>query len=82
MSMVGPRPELPEIVARYEPWQNARHLVAPGITGWWQVNRDGTVLMHHATELDVFYLEHWSVPLDLLILAKTFAIVLRGVGAF
>jgi lipopolysaccharide/colanic/teichoic acid biosynthesis glycosyltransferase len=82
MSLVGPRPELPAIVARYEPWQHARHLVAPGITGWWQINRDGVQLMHQATELDLFYLEHWSLALDLRILASTFLIVLRGIGAF
>ncbi|HEY1293537.1 MAG TPA: sugar transferase [Chloroflexota bacterium] len=82
MSLVGPRPELPEIVANYEPWQHARHLAAPGITGWWQVNRDGVHLMHQATELDLFYLEHWSVGLDLRILARTLSIVLDGVGAF
>lgn len=82
MSLVGPRPELPEIVAAYEPWQHARLLAAPGITGWWQVNRDEVHLMHQATELDLFYLEHWSVWLDLQILARTFVVVLRGVGAF
>jgi lipopolysaccharide/colanic/teichoic acid biosynthesis glycosyltransferase len=82
MSLVGPRPELPEIVARYQPWQHSRHLVAPGITGWWQVNRDGVRLMHEATELDLYYIEHWSLGLDLLILARTLSIVLRGVGAF
>jgi lipopolysaccharide/colanic/teichoic acid biosynthesis glycosyltransferase len=82
MSIVGPRPELPEIVAQYEPWQNQRHLVAPGITGWWQVNRDGSRLMHQSTDLDLYYIEHWSVGLDLQILARTLLIVLRGVGAF
>jgi lipopolysaccharide/colanic/teichoic acid biosynthesis glycosyltransferase len=82
MSLVGPRPELPGIVAGYEPWQHLRLLVAPGITGWWQVNRDGVRLMHEATELDLFYLENWSVALDLLILTRTIKIVLRGVGAF
>jgi len=82
MSLVGPRPELPEIVARYEPWQHLRHVVAPGITGWWQIERDGVHLMHEATELDLFYLEHWSIGLDLQILARTVVIVLRGVGAF
>jgi len=82
MSLVGPRPELPEIVARYEPWQHARHLVRPGITGWWQVNRDGVHMMHEATELDLFYVEHWSLGLDMNILARTLAIVMRGVGAF
>jgi lipopolysaccharide/colanic/teichoic acid biosynthesis glycosyltransferase len=82
MSVVGPRPELPHIVARYEPWQHARHLVPPGITGWWQVNRTDGVLMHQATLLDLYYVEHWSVWLDLRILTRTAAIVLRGVGAF
>jgi lipopolysaccharide/colanic/teichoic acid biosynthesis glycosyltransferase len=82
MSLVGPRPELPDIVAHYEPWQHARHMASPGITGWWQINRDGIHLMHQATELDLFYLENWSVGLDFYILARTLAIVLRGVGAF
>ncbi|MBV9328796.1 MAG: sugar transferase [Chloroflexi bacterium] len=82
MSLVGPRPELPHIVAQYEPWQHSRHLAAPGITGWWQVNRDGVHLMHQSTELDLFYLEHWSIGLDLRILVRTLGIVLRGVGAF
>jgi exopolysaccharide biosynthesis polyprenyl glycosylphosphotransferase len=82
MSMVGPRPELPEIVARYEPWQHRRHAVCPGITGWWQVNRDGRRLMHESIELDLYYLAHWSVTLDLLILLRTVRIVLGGVGAF
>jgi lipopolysaccharide/colanic/teichoic acid biosynthesis glycosyltransferase len=82
MSLVGPRPELPEIVAKYEPWQHLRHVVPPGITGWWQVNRDGVRLMHEATELDLYYVEHWSVRLDLLILARTLLVAMRGVGAF
>ena len=82
MSLVGPRPELPEIVAEYEPWQHARFLVTPGITGWWQVNRDGRVLMHHATHLDLYYVEHASLKLDLEILVRTVVIVLRGIGAF
>src|SRR5204863_9751250 len=45
-SLVGPRPELPSIVAMYEPWQHGRHLVAPGITGRWQVNRAGDRASH------------------------------------
>ena len=81
MSLVGPRPELPMIVARYEPWQHERHQVMPGITGWWQVNRDDR-LMHEATELDVYYVAHQSLWLDLVILVKTAKVVLRGFGAF
>jgi lipopolysaccharide/colanic/teichoic acid biosynthesis glycosyltransferase len=82
MSLVGPRPELPEIVARYEPWQHARHLVTPGITGWWQVNRDAARLMHEATELDLHYVRHQSFWLDLVILVRTARAVLSGAGAF
>jgi lipopolysaccharide/colanic/teichoic acid biosynthesis glycosyltransferase len=81
MSLVGPRPELPPIVATYESWQHQRHLVPPGITGWWQVNRDER-LMHQATALDVYYVQHQSLWLDLVILARTVAVVIRGIGAF
>lgn len=82
MSLVGPRPELPQIVAGYEPWQHARHLVRPGITGWWQVSRDGRRLMHQQTELDLYYLEHQSLRLDLCILWRTVGVLARGIGAF
>ena len=82
MSLVGPRPELPEIVARYEPWQHARHLVTPGITGWWQVNRDPHRLMHEATELDLHYVRHQSLALDLWILLRTLGAIISGSGAF
>jgi lipopolysaccharide/colanic/teichoic acid biosynthesis glycosyltransferase len=81
MSLVGPRPELPHIVARYEPWQHARHLVSPGITGWWQINRDER-LMHEATELDLQYVFQHSLSMDMLILLRTATAVLRGRGAF
>jgi lipopolysaccharide/colanic/teichoic acid biosynthesis glycosyltransferase len=82
MSLVGPRPELPEIVMLYEPWQHARHLVSPGITGWWQINRDARRLMHQATELDLHYVCHRSLWLDVLILLRTADAVVRGRGAF
>jgi lipopolysaccharide/colanic/teichoic acid biosynthesis glycosyltransferase len=82
MTLVGPRPELPEIVATYEPWQHARHLVTPGITGWWQVNRDPQRLMHEATELDLHYIRHQSLWLDMWILLRTIGAVASGRGAF
>ena len=84
MSIVGPRPELPAIVAAYEPWQHARHAMRPGVTGWWQVTREdlGDKLMHEATELDLYYVTHASFRLDALILWRTLGIVTRGVGAF
>lgn len=86
MSLIGPRPEMPYLVAGYQPWQHARHLIRPGITGWWQVNRsDGWLeglLMHEATELDLYYVLHQSAWLDFVILLRTFGAVLRGSGAY
>jgi lipopolysaccharide/colanic/teichoic acid biosynthesis glycosyltransferase len=82
MSLVGPRPELPIIVAAYEPWQHGRHLVPPGITGWWQVNRVGDCLMHEATELDIYYVHNCSILLDLWILARTLGAIVAGSGAY
>jgi lipopolysaccharide/colanic/teichoic acid biosynthesis glycosyltransferase len=71
MSMVGPRPELPEIVRRYEPWQHDRHLVKPGVTGPWQVsNRNGDLMYQH-TEIDLDSLAQISFTHDLAILLKT-----------
>jgi exopolysaccharide biosynthesis polyprenyl glycosylphosphotransferase len=86
MSLIGPRPEMPYLVAGYQSWQHARHLVRPGITGWWQVNRsDGWlegVLMHEATDLDLYYVQHQSPWLDLQIVLRTFGAVVRGSGAY
>lgn len=83
MSLVGPRPELPEIVeARYAPWQYRRFLVPQGMTGWWQVTGRGEKLLCEHTEDDLYYLEHASLRFDLLILFKTVGAVLRREGAF
>ncbi len=82
MSLVGPRPELPEIVAGYEPWQHARHVVRPGLTGWWQVSGRSDRPMHEHTDLDIYYIEHLSPVMDIAIAIKTVRVVLRGHGAF
>jgi lipopolysaccharide/colanic/teichoic acid biosynthesis glycosyltransferase len=71
MSIVGPRPEMVQIVEHYQPWQHARHLVKPGITGLWQVSARGEVPMHEATHIDVDYIENLSFVTDLRILLKT-----------
>ncbi|MGA9595904.1 MAG: sugar transferase [Acidimicrobiia bacterium] len=71
MSLVGPRPELPEIVAKYEDWQHRRHQVKPGITGLWQVSERGDVPMHEATDIDIEYVESLSLAYDLRILMLT-----------
>jgi exopolysaccharide biosynthesis polyprenyl glycosylphosphotransferase len=82
MSLVGPRPELPYLVEKYKPWQRKRFAVPQGMTGWWQVNGRSEKLMHLHTEEDLFYVQHYSLWLDLRILFKTFWVVLRGTGAF
>jgi len=82
MSLVGPRPELPEIVSAYETWQHQRHLVRPGITGWWQTHGRSNLMMHDHTDLDIYYVQHISFAMDMRILLGTFrAIVVRS-GAF
>jgi exopolysaccharide biosynthesis polyprenyl glycosylphosphotransferase len=82
MSLVGPRPELPYLVDKYEPWQRKRFTVPQGMTGWWQINGRGEKTMHLHTEEDLYYVQHYSLWLDLRILFKTFWVVLRGKGAF
>jgi exopolysaccharide biosynthesis polyprenyl glycosylphosphotransferase len=82
MSMVGPRPELPWVADRYEPWQRKRFAVPQGLTGWWQVNGRSDKPMHLHTEDDLYYIQHYSLWMDMFILLKTPWVVLRGKGAF
>jgi lipopolysaccharide/colanic/teichoic acid biosynthesis glycosyltransferase len=72
LSLVGPRPELPEVVAHYEPWQHARHWVRPGITGLWQVTKRGNgEPMHEHVDSDLKYMRSLSASTDLRILLLT-----------
>lgn len=82
MSFIGPRPELPHIVERYAPWQHQRHLVRPGLSGWWQVQGRSDRPMHEHTELDLYYVEHQSLALDVQILVRTARALLLRSGAF
>ncbi|MCB0125603.1 MAG: sugar transferase, partial [Caldilineaceae bacterium] len=82
MSLVGPRPELPWLVDQYEAWQYRRLHMPQGITGWWQVNGRSNKLMHLNTEQDLYYVENYSLWLDLQILWRTVSVVLRGKGAY
>jgi lipopolysaccharide/colanic/teichoic acid biosynthesis glycosyltransferase len=77
MSMVGPRPPLPDEVARYEPWHLRRLRVRPGLTGVWQVSGRSNVPFDEAVRLDLFYIENWSLGTDLWLLARTIPAVLR-----
>jgi len=73
MCLVGPRPEMPFIVSKYEPWQHLRHLETPGITGLWQVTSRKTIPLQHpkATVLDLDYIRAGSPARDLRILVRT-----------
>lgn len=82
MSLVGPRPGLPDEVARYEPWHRRRLEVTPGLTGLWQVLGRSNTSFDEMVRLDIYYAESWSVSMDLLILFKTIPAVLIGKGAY
>lgn len=82
MSLVGPRPELPWLVEKYEGWQHKRFSVPQGITGWWQVSGRSERPMHLSTEDDLFYIQNFSLWFDIVILWKTIRAVVKGRGAF
>jgi exopolysaccharide biosynthesis polyprenyl glycosylphosphotransferase len=82
MSLVGPRPEMPWLVDRYQPWQRKRFAVPPGLTGWWQVSGRSEKPMHLHTEDDLYYIQNYSIWLDLQILARTIWVVLVGKGSY
>jgi exopolysaccharide biosynthesis polyprenyl glycosylphosphotransferase len=82
MSLVGPRPEMPWLVERYESWQRKRFAVPQGITGWWQINGRSDKPMHLHTEDDLYYVFNYSLWLDILILIRTPWAVIKGKGAF
>jgi len=83
MSLVGPRPLLTQYMHLYSPYQNRRHEVKPGITGWAQINGRNAIDWETKFELDVFYVEHISFGLDLKILLKTVKKILikEGINA-
>jgi lipopolysaccharide/colanic/teichoic acid biosynthesis glycosyltransferase len=78
MSLVGPRPELPWLVEKYEPWQRKRFTVPQGITGWWQVNKRSEEIMHMSTKDDLYYVYNYSFWLDIRILVMTVGAMFRG----
>ena len=80
MSLVGPRPLLVEYLDRYTPEQARRHEVFPGITGWAQVNGRNVITWEDKFRLDVWYVDHWSLWLDIKILALTLLKVIKREG--
>ncbi len=82
MSLVGPRPPLPSEVEAYEDWHRQRLTVNQGMTGLWQVSGRSLLAFDEMVKLDIYYIENWSIWLDLLILLRTIPIVLQARGAY
>ncbi|WP_028553102.1 sugar transferase [Paenibacillus sp. UNC451MF] len=82
MSLVGPRPPLPNEVERYGDWEWRRLEVLPGITGLWQVSGRSDLSFQQWMNLDVYYIENWSITFDIKILLKTIPVVIKGEGAY
>lgn len=82
MSLVGPRPPLPEEVGKYETWQRRRLSVRPGLTCLWQISGRSRIGFDEWMRLDMEYIDHRSLSLDTSILLRTIPAVLSGEGAY
>ena len=82
MSLVGPRPHPFDDVDRYDDVATRRLLAKPGMTGLWQISGRSDLDWESSVMLDLNYVENWSLSFDLAILMKTFAVVVRGTGAY
>jgi exopolysaccharide biosynthesis polyprenyl glycosylphosphotransferase len=82
MSLVGPRPPIPAEVEKYERWQTKRLTVPQGVTGLWQVSGRNLLTFEEMVRLDIYYIENWSLWLDLKILLKTIPVVVLMRGAY
>jgi exopolysaccharide biosynthesis polyprenyl glycosylphosphotransferase len=82
MSLVGPRPALPDEAEKYAEHVRRRLVVKPGLTGLWQVNGRSDLSWEESVRLDLRYVENWSFALDLQILWKTISVMVRGSGAY
>lgn len=80
MSLVGPRPWMSEYLDIYDDWQRRRHEMKPGITGWSQIRGRNAISWDERFELDIWYIDNWTLTLDFNILASTIARVLRREG--
>jgi lipopolysaccharide/colanic/teichoic acid biosynthesis glycosyltransferase len=82
MSVVGPRPPIPYEVEAYQLWHRKRLDMKPGITGLWQVSGRNRLTFDEMVKLDLFYIENWSLLLDLKIILRTLPAMLRGENAY
>jgi lipopolysaccharide/colanic/teichoic acid biosynthesis glycosyltransferase len=81
MSIVGPRPPLPEEVAQYKTWQRRRLSVRPGLTCYWQVGGRNNIAFDEWMRLDLRYVDNWNLGVDARLIMRTVPVVLRGTGA-
>jgi exopolysaccharide biosynthesis polyprenyl glycosylphosphotransferase len=82
MGLVGPRPGTPTEVAQYQPWQRKRMEVLPGLTGLWQTSGRSDLSFEDMVRLDIYYIENWSLWLDIAIILRTIPAVISGRGAY
>jgi len=82
LSLVGPRPPIPEEVKKYKEWQKKRLNIKQGITGLWQVSGRSDLNFEEMVRLDLYYIQNWSIGMDIKILLKTITVVLLGKGAY
>lgn len=82
MSLIGPRPPLPDEVSQYDSWQTRRLRARPGISGYWQVSGRSEIPFDEAVRLDLFYIANWSLSFDLYLIARTVRAVLSRRGAY
>jgi len=82
MTIVGPRPPLQYELEYYEEWHKFRLKVKPGLTGLWQVSGRSSVPFNEMVKLDLYYIEHWSLLLDLKIMLRTIPVMLFGSGGY
>jgi len=82
MSIVGPRPALPEEVEQYQEWHKRRLEIAPGITGLWQVSGRNELIFDEMVMLDIYYIENWTPWTDIWIMLRTIPTVLLARGAY
>src|SRR3989339_154066 len=82
MSLVGPRPPLPNEVEKYSTWHRKRLRITPGITGLWQVSGRSLLPFEDMVRLDIYYIENWSLWMDIKILGRTIPVVLFTTGAY
>jgi exopolysaccharide biosynthesis polyprenyl glycosylphosphotransferase len=82
MTLVGPRPPLAYELAHYKEWHRGRLVVKPGLTGLWQVSGRSTVPFDEMVMLDLYYIENWSLALDLKIILRTVPVMLFGLGGY